>query len=136
VSVSVSDATPAVGDTVDVSVTVEDENGNPAEGVACTFAIVSQPGSDAELASATGTTDANGVATTELAVGSTPGTIEVRADCEGLSEVLEVVVGPAGLPETGRSGTSTDALAPALLGAAAVAAAAFATARRTRRTRR
>jgi CSLREA domain-containing protein len=123
VEVTVSDATPQVGDTVDVSVTVEDANGDPRAGVACTFTIVSQPGSDADLSSTTGTTDANGVATTDLDVGTTPGTIQVQADCEGLSEVLDVVVSP-GLPETGvggRSGPAHDTLALVLAAMTATA---------------
>lgn len=105
VDVTVSDNSPDVGDTVDVSVTVTDDAGNPRADVACSFDIIDQPGDDAVLESDTGTTDASGVATVGLDVGSTPGTIQIATDCGGVTEVLEVVVSAAGLPETGASGT-------------------------------
>jgi hypothetical protein len=102
VDVSVSDDTPGVGDTVEVTVNVTDDAGNPVEGAECAFEITSQPGDDAVLGADSATTDADGNAGVALTVGSTPGVVEVTADCGAFgSEVLEVTVGAAGLPETG-----------------------------------
>ncbi|MEX1253946.1 MAG: choice-of-anchor Q domain-containing protein [Dehalococcoidia bacterium] len=123
VDVTVSDDTPEVGDTVDISVNVTDDAGNPIAGVECAFEITSQPGDDAVLEAETATTDENGTATVGLSVGNTPGTVEVTADCGDFgSEVLEVTVGAAGLPPTGAGGTdgsSSDALAVILAALAA-----------------
>jgi CSLREA domain-containing protein len=129
VDVTVSDDTPEVGDTVDISVSVTDDAGNPVAGAECTFAITSQPGHDASLEAETATTGEDGVATVGLTVGSTPGVIQVTADCGDFgSEVLEVTVGVAGLPETGAGadGSSSGTLAVLLAvvaGALALAAA-------------
>ena len=123
VEVNVSDETPDVGDTVDISVTVTDDQGNPVAGAVCTFEITSQPGDDAALEAESATTNESGVATVGLNVGSTPGAIEVTADCGAFgSEVLEVVVSPLGLPATGAGGTRQplgDGIAIALAAAAA-----------------
>jgi hypothetical protein len=106
---TVSDPNPDAGETVDVTVTVTDDAGNPRAGVACTFAIISQPGDDASLGATEATTDENGQATVPLNVGSTEGTVEVQADCEGLTEVLAVNVGGVVLaPETGTDIGTTD----------------------------
>jgi CSLREA domain-containing protein len=106
----VSDPNPDPGETVDVTVTVTDDAGNPRSGVACTFSILSQPGDDASLGATEATTDENGQATVPLNVGSSEGTVEVQADCDGLTEVLAVNVGAEVLaPETG---TGTEASTP------------------------
>jgi hypothetical protein len=126
VSVTVSDDSPEVGDSVDISVDVTDEDGNPVAGAECSFEITDQPGDDAVLEAETATTDEDGTATVGLGVGNTPGTIEVTADCGAFgTEVLEVVVSPAGLPETGAGvagGSSIGALAVALGALAAIGA--------------
>jgi predicted outer membrane repeat protein len=118
VDVSVSDDSPEVGDTVDVTVNVTDDAGSPVEGAECAFEITGQPGTDAVLGADSATTDADGNATVGLTVGSTPGVIEVTADCGAFgSEVLEVTVGAAALPETGVAGStksSNDTLAVVL----------------------
>jgi CSLREA domain-containing protein len=131
----VSDPNPDPGDTVDVTVTVLDENGAPVVGVACVFSILSQPGDDASLDSTEATTDENGQATVPLSVGSSEGTVEVQADCEGLTEVLVVNVGAAVLaPETGtgtRDRLPTGALGLGALLAIIAAASLFSAARRS-----
>ncbi|MEX1253947.1 MAG: choice-of-anchor Q domain-containing protein [Dehalococcoidia bacterium] len=130
VDVTVSDDSPEVGDTVDISVAVTDDEGNAVAGAECTFEITDQPGDDAVLEAESATTDASGIATVGLSVGETPGTIEVTADCGAFgSEVLEVIVSPAGLPPTGEGGTngssgSALAIVLAVLALAAVGGAA------------
>jgi hypothetical protein len=136
VEVAVSDDSPEVGDTVDLTVTVIDDAGNPVSGVECAFSITSQPGSDASLGADSGTTDENGIAAVSLDVGSTPGVIEVTADCGAFgSEVLEITVGAAGLPPTGMSGSGTSRAWTWTVGAALVALAALAGGARLARAR-
>jgi hypothetical protein len=130
----VSDPNPAPGDTVDVTVTVTDDAGNPRPGVSCTFSIITQPGDDASLGATEATTDENGQASVPLNVGSTPGTVEVQAECDGLTEVLAVEVGGIAAPETGTgSGEgSTSSVALALMAALGLAGAACIVAARRR----
>ena len=120
VTVAASDPTPTVGATVTVSVTVVDANGDPVGDADCTFSVVSQPGTDASVDGAPVTTDSAGNASTSLNVGSTAGTIEVQADCGGITASVSVVAGtstgasdggggeaaapPASLPDTGSGG--------------------------------
>jgi hypothetical protein len=131
---TVSDSSPQVGDTVEITVNVTDVDGNPAAGGTCDVAITSQPGGDASLEAATVTTDDSGNATVGLSVGSTPGVIEVTVDCGVLgSEVLEVTVGAAGLPPVGgarsSSSSTTAALALAIAMGALLIGAGFALSR-------
>ena len=123
VTVAASDSTPTVGATVTVSVTVVDANGDPVGDADCTFSVVSQPGTDASVDDAPVTTDSAGNASISLNVGSTAGTIEVEADCGGITASVSVVAGtasasasdgegeaaapPASLPDTG-SGSVVD----------------------------
>jgi hypothetical protein len=100
VDVAASDSSPAPGDTVSITATARDADGNPVAGAECTFEIASQPGGDARVDEGPLTTDENGLATAALHVGGTVGTVEVRATCNGLTQVLAVEVG-VGLPETG-----------------------------------
>jgi hypothetical protein len=108
------------GGAVDVTASVTDSEGNPLEGVDCTFTIVEAPeGSDASLASDAAPTDAEGNATVSLNVGDTTGTINVQADCGGVaSQVLAVeVLGGVLPPQTGDEGPSAGMIALwALLG--------------------
>jgi hypothetical protein len=122
----VSNPNPDPGETVDVTVTVTDDAGNPRPGVACTFSVISQPGEDASLGATEATTDENGQASVPLNVGSTEGTVEVQADCEGLTEVLAVNVGgevlaPGTGTGAGNAGVSTVAVALIVLLAATCA---------------
>lgn len=70
-----------------VTATVRDENGSPVIGIPVTFTIGAQPGDDAFVftaARANGTaatlaTDAGGTAHAQVNVGSSPGTVVIRA---------------------------------------------------------
>ena len=109
VTIEVSDDSVSAGDEVDITAKVVDDNGDPVAGEDCTFTIVSQPGDDASVEAGAVTTNAEGEATTGLDAGTTPGTIQVRADCGAFSDVLDVVVSPA-LPATGAGGTGSGAM--------------------------
>jgi hypothetical protein len=84
VTASLSDTTPATGTSVSCTCTVLDTVGNPVADEMCTFTIVSQPGTDASLSSATAVTNAQGIATVTLFAGSTAGTIVVKADARSI----------------------------------------------------
>lgn len=103
VAMAAENLAPVVGGSVSVAATVVDPAGSPVEGAQCTFAIVSQPGSDASVDAGPVTTNADGVATSALNVGSTEGTIVVEASCGDVSSQISVVAGaaapPASLPE-------------------------------------
>ncbi len=120
------------GREVEVTATVLDETGDRVAGVECTFSIHAQPGSDASVDPGPVTTDAEGRATTTLRVGSTAGIVEVRADCDGISQVLRVEVLPTVLTPTGPdsdgpgSGSAVAWLITALAGISAAAAAGYA----------
>lgn len=105
-SVAVSNSTPAAGTSIAVSARVVAPTGAVVPGVACTFQVVSQPGSDATVNPGPVTTDTSGVATSDLNVGTTPGAIVVGVQCGELSS--QVIVSVAGaaqgaviLPSTG-----------------------------------
>jgi hypothetical protein len=124
VDVEISDPDVEVGDEVDVTATVVDENGNPVVGEDCTFSIADQPGDDASVEEGPVTTDENGQATATLNAGSTPGTVQVLAECGDFSEVLDVVVAPASLPATGGAASESGSqvwLIAILVGAGALA---------------
>jgi hypothetical protein len=110
-----ADGTPDLDSDVLVSAVIQDQNGDPAADVECTFAITDQPGTDAEVDAGPFTTDAEGNISTTLSTGSTAGTIVVEATCGTLSAEVSVVAGetatpPASLPTTGTgvSESSTD----------------------------
>jgi hypothetical protein len=114
-----SNATPATGTTVSVSATVLNQFGTPAFGLACTFQIVSQPGSDAVVDAGPKITDDAGIATTTLSTGTTPGDIVIDATCGELTSQVLVQVGraPAGTMTLPPTGTGPDAAptGPALI---------------------
>lgn len=95
VALAVADATPTVGDAVSIAASVRDSQDTPITGQTCSFSIASQPGTDARLLSNAAVTDSNGIATADLDVGSTPGTILVDAVCGGMSSRISVVAGAA-----------------------------------------
>jgi hypothetical protein len=104
VTLSVSNTTPAVGESVVLSIQIVDATGAPVVGQSCTFAVTQQPGTDARVAAGPVTTDAAGMAQTTLDIGSTPGLVGVQAQCGELSALTSVVAGAAqavGLPATG-----------------------------------
>jgi hypothetical protein len=104
VTLSVSTATPTVGESVVLSVQIVNPTGTPVAGASCSFAITEQPGTDAYVVAGPVTTDVAGMAETTLTVGSTPGAIDVLAQCGDLSAVTSVIAGGAqavALPATG-----------------------------------
>ena len=112
VTIAASDGSVVLGAFVTVSVTVVDDNGDPLADTECSFSIVSQPGDDALVGQAPVLTDGAGNASTTLNVGSTPGEIEIEADCGGTTASVSVVAEagdepaapPASLPDTGNGG--------------------------------
>jgi hypothetical protein len=105
VSLVTSSATPVTGTTVSVSATVIDQTGAVAPGLSCTFQILSQPGTSAVVDAGPKVTDAHGVATTSLSVGTIPGTITVGANCGTLSSQVAVMA-TAPQPSSGRLPTT------------------------------
>jgi hypothetical protein len=93
-------STDTGGDTL-LTCSVFEEDGPPVANVLCTFTIVSEPGNDAAVGSKTVSklTNAQGIATTNLYVGSTPGIIVIEAESRGdTSTVLVTVEGEASSP--------------------------------------
>jgi hypothetical protein len=112
VDTSLSDPTPGTGASVTCTCEVLDTVGNPVAGEVCEFTIVSQPGTDASLSSATAVTNAQGIATVTLFTGSTAGTIVVEAEArsiasqatasaEAATPVATVPATPGAAPPTG-----------------------------------
>ena len=104
-TVTASSTTEPVGGNDTLTCTVRAADGTGIANTSCTFTIVSEPGGpngDAAVGSKTitKTTDANGVATDVLRVGSTPGVIVVGVQSGGLQSSVIVTV-------TGASGGST-----------------------------
>jgi hypothetical protein len=95
VETGVSDPTPATGAPVTCTCEVLDTVGNPVAGEVCTFTIVSQPGTDASLSSATAITNAQGIATVTLLTGSAPGSIVVSSEARGIQSQATVTAGAA-----------------------------------------
>lgn len=132
-----------IGSSIDITVTVRDENGNPLANVPVPLSITNQPGSDASVAAGSTTTDASGKITGKLNLGSTGGLVEVTATASGLSCRATVSAGTSAvasdvnLPNTG-TGTSTagdalpDGLVATLLAGMGAAAAGAALRRRAK----
>jgi len=78
-------------------------------GETCTFAIVSQPGTDARLSSTTAITNALGIATVTLFTGSDPGSIVVSSTARGIQSQATV---------TAKAATPVATTVPATPGAA------------------
>ncbi len=138
VTTSVSDTTPTIGSTVDVQVKVLDTVGNPVANEVVDLSIISQPGTDASLTSATAVTDENGIVTVTLSTGSVPGTIVVGATARGVQSQATVeaqaaaaasptpAASPGVPPPTGVGGTEGDgSVAPWVLAALTAGAAGF-----------
>lgn len=131
-----------VGGTVSMAVTVQD-TGTPQPGVACSFAVDSQPGNDAKLATTEGTTNSQGIATTSLFVGSSPGKVDVTATCNGVTQHFGMVLGASTSPATvalpnsgsGPTGTHGDSLSWLVIGLALLGGAGALTVTRARRMR-
>jgi len=102
-SVTITSATVAAPTGADVTLTctLVGVTGAPSANAPCTFTIESEPGTDAAVGSkvVTKMTDANGVATTVLKTGSTPGQIVVSATSGAFRSVTVVnVTSSAGGP--------------------------------------
>ncbi|HXG36066.1 MAG TPA: hypothetical protein VNL15_03765 [Dehalococcoidia bacterium] len=118
VSASASSTSAPLGGTVNINCTVLDSSGLPVQGADCTFSIVSQPGNDASVGSTSTTkqTNAQGIATTTLFVGTTPGPVVVSVDAAGvLSQVTVNVGGVSALPSAGGAPASPDSESPVVL---------------------
>ena len=109
-SLSVEASTTTPGGTSNVSAKVLDDGGDPIEGADVTFAIVSQPGDDAQFANGktttTGTTGADGVATVVLYAGADPGSIIIETQSGEQTSQVTVEVADSGaepseVPDTG-----------------------------------
>lgn len=103
VTLTAGTTTTTPGSSVPISATIRDQYGSVVAGVACTFSIISQPGTGASVVPGPFATDLNGVTRTTLSAGSTTGTIVVGALCGELSAQVSVVNAAAavGLPPTG-----------------------------------
>ena len=115
VTLTSSITAPGVGGTTTISAQVRDVLGAAVGGLACTFNIVSQPGTDASVYPGPVYTDATGAATTTLQVGSTPGPIIVGSNCGELSSQVSVMAGGAAqvqLPATGEGPTDDGGSSP------------------------
>jgi hypothetical protein len=121
------------GQSVEVTMTIVDDVGNPIADRACAFAVAAQPGSDAYVTALSPVTDADGQATALLHVGSSQGTVQVLAVCGDIIRLAEVavVLPPASLPDTGVPAQRDDSgllllielsLALGMLGGLAIAA--------------
>ncbi len=98
-TMTLSGTSPTVGSTISVSTTVVNQSGIPRSNLACTFEILSQPGTDASIDTTPVRTDLQGTATASLMVGSTPGALVVGATCGEVTSQVEVeVTGTAAAP--------------------------------------
>ena len=93
-----SSTTVSVGGSTELTLEVVDSAGSPVAGKACTLYISSQPGTDASITQDSATTDAGGVITGTLYVGTTRGTVEITANCGNLFAGLSVIAGAAVAP--------------------------------------
>lgn len=98
VTLTTSAVSAPVGGQTILTCTLRDATGAPIVGAQCTFNIESEPGGpngDAAVGSKviTKITDANGVATTTLRTGSTPGQVVVSATSGSFRSVTVVTVG-------------------------------------------
>lgn len=142
VAIIAHDLDPSAGDSVKLTIAVVQTNGALAVDVTCLVQVLSQPGTDATIEPTVVTTDADGEATATLYVGSTPGAIEISAQCGDapmgvITLNVDGVNVPASLPDAGFGTIDTNArpsaLLPALFLAASgmlVAASAFVRLRR------
>jgi len=120
--VIVTSATSAApGSTVTVTVTVRDSNGNPSPNVPVPLNVTRQPGGDASVTPGSATTDANGMVSGTLKVGTTGGAIDVTASPAGFSCKASVTTGTStvasdvALPNTGAGDTTGSSTASVVL---------------------
>jgi hypothetical protein len=100
VTLTGSSTTVSVGGSTKLTVAVVNGAGSPVASKACTMSILDQPGTDASITQDSAMTDAGGVITGTLQVGTTPGIVEVRVNCGNLSAGLNVVAGAVAPTQT------------------------------------
>jgi hypothetical protein len=93
-----SSTTVSVGGSTELTLALVDSAGSPVAGKSCELYISSQPGTDASVTQDSTTTDAGGVITGTLYVGTTRGTVEITANCGNLFAGLSVIAGAAVAP--------------------------------------
>jgi len=97
-TLSGSSTTVSVGGSTELTLALVDSAGSPVAGKSCELYISSQPGTDASITQDSATTDAGGVITGTLYVGTTRGTVEITANCGNLFAGLSVIAGAAVAP--------------------------------------
>ena len=97
-TLSGSSTTVSVGGSTELTLALVDSAGSPVAGKSCELYISSQPGTDASVTQDSTTTDAGGVITGTLYVGTTRGTVEITANCGNLFAGLSVIAGAAVAP--------------------------------------
>jgi hypothetical protein len=85
-------ATALVGTQTPILVTVLDANGAPVAGATVDFSIVTQPGTDATVTADASLTDALGVVTGTVSVGTAPGVVQILATAPTVSCGGSIVV--------------------------------------------
>ena len=92
VTAGVSNPAPGTGASVTATCVVVDSQGQPVADEPCTFTIISQPGTDATLGapSVTANTNAQGIATAILSVGTAPGAVVLGVSAMGVSSQVTV----------------------------------------------
>ena len=92
VTAGVSNPAPGTGATVTATCVVVDSQGQPVANEPCTFTIISQPGTDATLGapSVTANTNAQGIATAVLSVGTKSGAIVLGVTSMGVQSQVTV----------------------------------------------
>ena len=116
VTAGVSNPAPGTGATVTATCVVVDSQGQPVADEPCTFTIISQPGTDATLGapSVTANTNAQGIATAVLSVGTKSGAIVVGVSAMGVeSQVTVNAQAPAAtVPPGAQPGAAPPTLPP------------------------
>lgn len=98
VAVAASQTTVTVGQSVTITATLRDVGGTLLASHSCTLSIASQPGTDASVTPANANTNASGVVTATVNVGTTPGTIQVRVTCGSVTGAVTMVAGASVQP--------------------------------------
>jgi trimeric autotransporter adhesin len=89
------------GGTTTVSVKVTDASGTPVAGVTVNYTVAS---GTAQLSSASATTDVKGIATIQVTLGSTVGTVKITATSSGLGTVTFTIAVVAAGPQISTGG--------------------------------
>lgn len=108
--VTVGSARVDAGASASVQIVVRDVNGKPVPNAPVTVVVTKQPGSDASVTLNSSTTDANGVLTGTVKVGSKAGVVEISATPQGIACSAQVVAGQGAVaPEVALPSTGTGA---------------------------